>query len=259
MFIHGVGLDNEMWDKQLDIQTALESMKDLLRETQTNADRPLSPSITRNIAIYDAYIFYCKYYANTTEKSRLIVSKAYFEKYPTPFELVVAQQDICCNTQSKLHELLNCNLQGFARSIYLESIVLYLLYQVQKNNLVFQLNCDTCSFVNKPLELEKIQKAKEFILVNLDQSITIPALANYVGTNQCYLKKGFKEVFGQTIYEFVQENKMVKAKYLLQQNKLSLQEISAIVGYASLSSFSQTYKNYYGISPSIEKKQISNS
>jgi AraC-like DNA-binding protein len=57
----------------------------------------------------------------------------------------------------------------------------------------------------------------------------------------------------------VQENKMVKAKYLLQQNKLSLQEISAIVGYASLSSFSQTYKNYYGISPSIEKKQISNS
>jgi len=189
----------------------------------------------------------------------LKISKAYFEKYTTPFELVVAQQDICCNTQSKLHELLNCNLQGFARSVYLESIVLYLLYQVQKNNLVFQLNCDTCSFINKPLELEKIQKAKEFILVNLDQSITIPALANYVGTNQCYLKKGFKEVFGQTIFEFVQENKMVKAKYLLQQNKLSLQEISAIVGYASLSSFSQTYKNYYGISPSIEKKQISNS
>lgn len=75
------GIRCSMWDKQLDIQTALESMKDLLRETQTNADRPLSPSITRNIAIYDAYIFYCKYYANTTEKSRLIVSKAYFEKY----------------------------------------------------------------------------------------------------------------------------------------------------------------------------------
>jgi len=75
------GIRCSMWDKQLDIQTALESMKDLLRETHTNADRPLSPSITRNIAIYDAYIFYCKYYANTTEKSRLIVSKAYFEKY----------------------------------------------------------------------------------------------------------------------------------------------------------------------------------
>jgi hypothetical protein len=75
------GIRCSIWDKQMDIQTALDNMKELLRETHSPTDRPTSPSITRNIAIYDAYIFYCKYYANTTNKSHLIVSKAYFEKY----------------------------------------------------------------------------------------------------------------------------------------------------------------------------------
>lgn len=187
---------------------------------------------------------------------QLRIAATYFDKYEEPFDVVVAKQSICCNTQSKLYELLTSNLEGIARKVFLESSILYLLYQVQKNNLVFQLNCDTCSFLNRPLEAEKIHKAKEYILANLDTSITIASLALHVGTNQCYLKKGFKELYGQTIFECIQEHKMVKAKHLLSQSSLTLQEISMAVGYASLSSFSQTYKNYFGISPSMEKKQI---
>ena len=70
-----------------------------------------------------------------------------------------------------------------------------------------------------------------------------------MGTNQCYLKKGFKEVFNQTIFEFIQENRMIKAKYLLESNPENITSVAFNVGYASLSSFSQAYKNYFGISP----------
>ncbi|MCX8480841.1 MAG: AraC family transcriptional regulator, partial [Sediminibacterium sp.] len=103
----------------------------------------------------------------------------------------------------------------------------------------------------------KIQKAKEYILKNLDQNITIPQIAQYVGTNQCYLKKGFKEVFNQTIFEFLQENRMEKAKHLLVNSNKSVLDICYTVGYSSLSSFSQSYKNYFGISPSLEQKKNS--
>jgi AraC-like DNA-binding protein len=66
----------------------------------------------------------------------------------------------------------------------------------------------------------------------LDENITIPILSNLVGTNQCYLKKGFKEVTGKTIFEFIQENRMEKAKYLLQNSDKTIGEIALLTGYA---------------------------
>jgi hypothetical protein len=70
---------NNLWDKQLDIQIALDNMKNDIREqvtTQSN-QRTVSPSIRNNVSIYDAYRYYCKYYSSTNT----IVSKTYFEKY----------------------------------------------------------------------------------------------------------------------------------------------------------------------------------
>ncbi|MEY4703083.1 MAG: hypothetical protein RIR96_980 [Bacteroidota bacterium] len=184
------------------------------------------------------------------------VSKTYLEKYNEPFEIIVEKQAICCDIQSKLIDVLNCNLTGIQRKLYLESIILYFLYQTQKSNALFQLNCNTCSFLNNPIEVEKIQKAKHFILDNLDGKLNIQIIAAHVGTNQCYLKKGFKEVFNQTIFECIQESRMVKAKYHLQNTNDNISEIAQLVGYSSLSSFSQAYKNYFGISPTEQSKEI---
>lgn len=178
------------------------------------------------------------------------IDKMYFEKYQESFDILVQKQMICCNTQSRLLDIIQCKLEGLQRKIYLESTILYLLHQTQKNNLIFQLGCDTCSILNKPVELDKVQLAKQFILENLSENLTIPIVASQVGTNQCYLKKGFKEVFGMTLFEFIQENRMIKAQHMLSQENPNITEIAFNVGYSSLSSFSQAYKNFFGVSPS---------
>lgn len=185
---------------------------------------------------------------------KLKIDKAYFEKYQMPFDLKGENQNVCCNTQSKLYDLISCTFDGISRKIYLESIVLYLIYQLQKNDLIFQLNCGTCSFIDRPSEMDKIFKAKDFIINNLDSNITIPKLANKVGTNECYLKKGFKEVHGKTVLEFVIENRMEKAKSLLTYSSLTIADVSVQVGYATTSSFSQAFKNYFGFAPSQLQK-----
>jgi len=93
------GIRCSMWDKQLDIHIALDSMKGVLRETHTRTERSLSPSVNRNIAIYDAYIFYCKYYTNSSDTYHLIVSKAYFEKYifDTQMQYVIDDKFLSCD------------------------------------------------------------------------------------------------------------------------------------------------------------------
>ncbi len=182
------------------------------------------------------------------------IDKSYFEKYGTELELNIERQSICCNTQAKLLEIIHLKLSGIHRQIFLESIILFLLYQSQRSSLLFPLGCDNCSILGKPIDVEKIQLAKNYILERLSENLTIPIIAGIVGTNQCYLKKGFKEVFNQTIFEFIQENRMTKAKYYLQNGSQNITEIANQVGYSSLSSFSQAYKNYYGISPMEQSK-----
>ncbi|MBK8846282.1 MAG: helix-turn-helix transcriptional regulator [Bacteroidetes bacterium] len=187
--------------------------------------------------------------ANNNYEFRIRIAKGYFEKYNESLDINIHHQSICCNTQSKLLDLVNCSLTGLPRKIFIESAILFLLYQAHKNNLLFQFNCDSCAMMNKATDVEKIQLAKKYILDNLSSNLTIPKIASNVGTNQCYLKKGFKDIYNQTIFDFVQENRMQKAKHLLQGVNPNITSIAMDVGYSSLSSFSQAYKNYFGISP----------
>lgn len=64
-----------LWDKQMDIEVAMDKLKESIRHKHNNELRPTSPSSNMNYSIYDAYSFYCK--QNNSQN----VSKSYFEKY----------------------------------------------------------------------------------------------------------------------------------------------------------------------------------
>ena len=104
--------------------------------------------------------------------------------------------------------------------------------------------------MNQPLEKEKIFQAREIILQNINQPPTIPELAKQIGINQCYLKKGFKEMFKSTVYEYVMEQRMLKAKMLLSLNTQTVSQIAEEVGYSNTSNFSNAFKKYTGLYPS---------
>ena len=60
-------------------------------------------------------------------------------------------------------------------------------------------------------------------------------------------KKGFKEMFGSIIFDFYQSQRMEHAKYLLYEKGLSVTEVSALLGYSSISHFSTAFKKHTGI------------
>ncbi|HKR07363.1 MAG TPA: AraC family transcriptional regulator [Bacteroidia bacterium] len=160
------------------------------------------------------------------------------------------QHDICCNTQMILHDIINCKLQGAFRNMFLESKALSLLLCFQKCNAANQTACASCKFLTNKIEKEKILKAKEIILSTLNNPPTIPELSLQIGINQCYLKKGFKELFGTTVYDFVQEQRMLKAKMLLSTTGCTVSQVADQIGFSSASNFSSAFKKYSGVFPS---------
>jgi AraC-like DNA-binding protein len=96
---------------------------------------------------------------------------------------------------------------------------------------------------------DTILHAREVLLQRIGEPITIKELSRKVGTNECYLKKGFKEMFGTTIFEFYQNQRMEHAKYLLYDKGLSVTDVSAMLGYSSISHFSTAFKKHTGLKP----------
>lgn len=106
-----------------------------------------------------------------------------------------------------------------------------------------------CKFLADESGRAKIYKAREILLQHIGDPITIKELSRKVAINECYLKKGFKEVYGTTIFDFYQQQRMEHAKYLLYEKGLSVTDVSALLGYSSISHFSAAFKKHTGIKP----------
>ena len=100
-------------------------------------------------------------------------------------------------------------------------------------------------------DIDRLYDARDYISENLNKRISILALAREIGINQTKLKIGFKQLFGTTIFDYAIDQKMKLAIALLEENRLSLTEISYKIGYSHPNHFSLAFKRRFGVSPSM--------
>lgn len=145
-----------------------------------------------------------------------------------------------------LNDIIHCDRKGIFKRIYLEAKVAeLLLLQLE------QLFKNKSSHLSLPKKDEdKIYAVRDFIVNNLNESCSLIDLAHQVGTNEFTLKKGFKELFGTTVFNFWNDMKMEEAKKMLLEGHLNINEISDIIGYKNPRHFSSAFKKKYNLIPS---------
>jgi AraC-like DNA-binding protein len=79
---------------------------------------------------------------------------------------------------------------------------------------------------------------------------TIPDFARIAMMSETKLKNIFKAVYGLSIYEYYQKNRMLRARQLLRSKKYSVKEIGVALGFKNLSNFTIAFKKEFGILPS---------
>ena len=156
---------------------------------------------------------------------------------------------VCNRKRRSLDDLLNHSYTGSMENIFTNAKVHELL--------LYSLEClvdekeegFVCKFLADEFGRERIYKAREILLQQIGDPITIKELSRKVAINECYLKKGFKELFGTTIFDFYQSQRMEHARYLLYEKGLSVTEVSMLLGYSSISHFSTAFKKHTGLKP----------
>lgn len=107
-----------------------------------------------------------------------------------------------------------------------------------------------------PRDYEPLRQAKELLLARLQNPPSLPELARLAGINECKLKKGFKEYFGNTVYGLLLDHRIDLACQYLRDTRQSIQQVAQHCGYEFHSHFSSAFKRKTGISPLEYRRRL---
>ena len=81
------------------------------------------------------------------------------------------------------------------------------------------------------------------------QPLDVAALARMVHVSEAHFIRTFKTTFGETPHRYLQRRRVERAMFLLRQTDRSVTEISIDVGFLSLGTFSRTFREIVGETP----------
>lgn len=88
-----------------------------------------------------------------------------------------------------------------------------------------------------------------------DPALNVEMLASNVGMSRVHMHRKLKELTNQSARDFIRSIRLKQAANLLREKNLSISEVAYATGFSNLSHFSNTFRDFYGISPTEYKEQ----
>ncbi len=106
-----------------------------------------------------------------------------------------------------------------------------------------------------PRDLAKVRMARDRLLFNLREPPDLAALAKDVGLSPKRLNRGFRDLYGTTVFAFLRDARLDAARQALNEGTpLSLKQLSWELGYAQVSNFVTAFRRRFGVTPGAWKR-----
>lgn len=100
--------------------------------------------------------------------------------------------------------------------------------------------------------VERTNRALDYIVRNLDGDLRLEEVARAACFSPFHFHRVFRSLLGETLNQFVKRQRLERALYLMSHAPgRSLTEIALECGFASSSDFSRSFKQRYGVPPSV--------
>ena len=95
-----------------------------------------------------------------------------------------------------------------------------------------------------------LEKVLKLIDENISNSeLNVEFLSNKIGLSRVHMYRKITQLTNQSTHDFIKTIRMKKAAELFKTKKINISEVAYAVGYSNLSHFSNSFKDFYGISP----------
>jgi DNA-binding response OmpR family regulator len=105
-----------------------------------------------------------------------------------------------------------------------------------------------------PTGLRLVYRAIDILLDELADPPGLIALAHRVGTNQVRLGRAFQTHLGMSTFEYLREQRLVRAQELLTTTDQRIQQIAAVVGFQRAGDFATAFRLRFGMTPRAYRK-----
>jgi AraC-like DNA-binding protein len=146
-----------------------------------------------------------------------------------------------------LNDIRKCPLNGNLRSIVMEAKIIEFI-ALQLNQLVKD-DHGKSNQKMKAADRDALFEMKEFLNKSFTKEHSLRSLSKTFGLNEFKLKRGFKELFGTTVFDYLHDLKMEYAHQKLSAEDVFINEVSGLVGYKNPNHFSTAFKKKFGINP----------
>lgn len=102
-----------------------------------------------------------------------------------------------------------------------------------------------------------VAAALDFIASHLADPLTVDTLAQKSCLSSSAFSRAFREVTGQSPYQYVKEARIDRARALLDERPLGVAEVSRAVGYTSVSHFIKGFRDRFGVTPGDYADRVS--
>jgi len=148
-------------------------------------------------------------------------------------------------------QVLNCSLTGLNRKLFMESKALEII-ALQLDRLT---RGEGGAVPLTRSDVERLHEARRILFERMEEPPGIKALSSLVGINEFKLKRGFREVFGDSVYGTLRCHRMEVARSLLADGDMTVGEAATSVGYTNMSHFIVAFRKQYGITPGALARQ----
>lgn len=136
-----------------------------------------------------------------------------------------------------------------------QNVLSHFYYKIKTQELLYLLFSKLLKRENGPFasmhkaDIEKLFSIRTAILADMATPPQLNALAKMAGMSETKMKQSFKQVFGDSIYNYYQKARMSEAAFLLKQASYTVSEVGYQLGFSNLSHFSRLFQKHYGMNP----------
>lgn len=165
---------------------------------------------------------------------------------PSGFPRAIVRDTLSPVLRYLAHQVIECSLVGPSRRLFLEAKALEMVAHAISEG------SQTGRIANSgydDLTKERLLEARSILKSEFADPPSIEALARRCGLNEFKLKRGFKDVFSFTVFGYVRQLRMERARTLLESGNFNVTEAALEAGYSSLGHFASRFKRHFGVLP----------
>ena len=109
----------------------------------------------------------------------------------------------------------------------------------------------SCAVMLSPTEdsNRRLLRARDAMDRTYAQRLDVRALARIALMSQAHFIRTFRGTFGETPHRYLQRRRVERSMFLLRETDVSITHICFAVGFTSLGTFSRTFRDIVGLSP----------